>query len=264
MFTAGFVQFAPARKDVGRNIAGLDALLAGVRADLLVLPELANSGYMYGTPAELAPYAEPADGSGPYLSALRGCAARTGGVIVTGFAEAAAEGLYNSAAAVTGAGIVALYRKTHLFLDEQDLFLPGNTGFVVFEHAGARIGLMVCFDWYFPESARTLALRGSQIIAHPSNLVLPHCQTAMVTRCLENRVYAITTNRYGTEELDGKPLTFTGASQLISPRGERVLQAPVEGNCVLTAAIDPALADDKHVTARNDLFANRRPEMYDL
>jgi predicted amidohydrolase len=165
---------------------------------------------------------------------------------------------------VTGAGVVALYRKTHLFLDEQDLFLPGNTGFQVFEHAGARIGLMVCFDWYFPESARTLALRGSQIIAHPSNLVLPHCQTAMVTRCLENRVYAITTNRYGTEELGDKELTFTGASQLMTPRGERLLQAPVEGDCVLVAEIDPALADDKQVTPRNDLFANRRPEMYNL
>jgi predicted amidohydrolase len=264
MFIAGFVQFAPARYDVARNSAALAALLADVRADLIVLPELANSGYMYRTPAELAPYAEPADGSGPYLSRLRELAAHTGGVIVSGFAERAAEGLYNSAAAVTTSGVVALYRKTHLFLDEQDLFLPGDTGFVMFEHAGARIGLMVCFDWYFPESARTLALHGSQVIAHPSNLVLPHCQTAMITRCLENRVYAITTNRYGMEELDGKPLTFTGASQLVSPRGERLLQAPVDGDCVLTAQIALSLADDKHVTARNDLFANRRPELYDL
>ncbi len=263
MFTLGTVQFAPQRYDVAANIAQVAALLNGVRADLLVLPELANSGYLYASPAELAPYAEPGDGSGPFLAALRDLAASTGGVIVTGFAELAPEELYNSAAAVSAAGVLQVYRKTHLFLDEKTLFLPGDTGFLTFEHAGARIGMMICFDWYFPESARTLALRGAQIIAHPSNLVLPHCQTAMVTRCLENRVFAITTNRYGTEALaDGRGLTFTGASQVMGARGNRLCQAPAVGDAVLVAEIDLALADDKRVTARNDLFADRRPEYY--
>lgn len=262
MFTLGVVQFAPQRCDVAANIAQVSLLLRGFRADVLVLPELANSGYMYAAPIDLAPYAEPGDGSGPFLTALHGLAAETGGVIVTGFAERAADGLYNSAAAVNATGVVQVYRKTHLFLNEKSLFLPGNTGFRVFEHGGARIGMMVCFDWYFPESARTLALAGAQIIAHPSNLVLPHCQTAMVTRCLENRVFAVTTNRYGTEELGAASLTFTGASQLVNPLGQRLLEAPVVGDCVLIAEIDPAQANDKHVTHRNDLFADRRPELY--
>lgn len=263
MFTLGSVQFAPQRYDVAANIAQVAALLPGVRADLLVLPELANSGYLYASPGEQAPYAEPGDGSGPFLTALSELAATTGGVIVTGFAERAAEGLYNSAAAVNATGVIQVYRKTHLFLDEKTLFLPGDTGFRTFEHAGARIGMMVCFDWYFPEAARTLALRGAQIIAHPSNLVLPHCQTAMVTRCLENRVFAITTNRYGTETLpDSRSLTFTGASQVMDARGVRLRQAPVAGDAVLLAEIDPALAEDKRVTPRNDLFADRRPELY--
>jgi predicted amidohydrolase len=173
--------------------------------------------------------------------------------------------------------VIAHYRKTHLFGGEQDLFLPGDSGFRVFDYtprsgARARIGLMVCFDWYFPESARTLALRGVQVIAHPSNLVLPHCQTAMVTRCLENRVFAITTNRWGTEDLPdtgsgARSLTFTGASQVVTPNGERVAQAPLEGDCVRVVEIDPAQADDKHPTAgsqlRNDLLKDRRPEMYE-
>jgi len=259
---AGLVQFNPVRGDVAANIARVEKLLSDVRADLLVLPELANSGYMYAAPADLAPYAEPAGGSGPFLAALRACAARTGGIIVTGLAERAEEGLFNSAVAVGPEGVIHLYRKTHLFFEEQDLFLPGDTGFSVFEHAGARIGMMVCFDWYFPESARTLALRGAQIIAHPSNLVLPHCQTAMATRCLENRVFAITTNRYGTETLGEKSLTFTGASQLMSPLGVRLLQAPIEGDCVLLAEIDPAAANDKCPTTRNHLLNDRRPGMY--
>jgi len=262
MFRIGFAQFSPIRCDVSANVAAIEHLLQGVDADLLVLPELANSGYLYDSPDALLPFSEPGDGSGPFLSALQRLAGRTGGVIVAGFSERSPEGLYNSAAAVGAAGVIQVYRKTHLFAGEKLLFLPGDSGFHVFDHGGARIGMMVCFDWLFPESARTLALRGAQIIAHPSNLVLPYCQTAMFARCLENRVFAVTTNRYGTEDLADQRLTFTGASQIMTPRGERLGQAPIEGDCVVVVEIDPAAADDKRVTAANDLFADRRPEMY--
>lgn len=267
----GFVQFRPVRYDVAANVAQVRQLLAGVCADVLVLPEMANSGYLYAAPADLAPYTEPADGSGPFLGALSDLAKSSGGLIVTGLSEVAQAGLYNTAVAVNGQGVVAAYRKTHLFAGEKDLFLPGDTGFGVADYtaesgARARIGMMVCFDWYFPESARTLALRGAQIIAHPSNLVLPHCQTAMVTRCLENRVFAITTNRWGTEELGERALTFTGASQVLTPDGERVAQAPVAGDCVMVVEIEPREADNKRPSAgsqlRNDLLRDRRPEMY--
>ena len=265
-FQAGFAQFWPVRYDVARNVDQLHALLSGVHADLLVLPELANSGYMYETPESLAPYAEPGDGSGPFLSALRDMAAGIDGVIVAGFAELAAEGgrrgIYNSAAAVSAEGVLQVYRKTHLFADEKDPFLPGDRGFRVFKFRGVPIGMMVCFDWHFPESARTLALRGAQIIAHPSNLVLPFCQTAMVTRSLENRVFSITANRYGTETLHGNQLTFTGASQVLNTRGERLLQAPVSGDQVALVEIDPALAENKSVGARNDVFGDRRTSLY--
>jgi predicted amidohydrolase len=262
MLTAGFVQFCPVRGDVAANINVLQCLLTDVRADLLVLPELANSGYMYASPSDLMPFAEPGDGSGLFLSALREFAARMGGIIVTGLAERGPGGIYNSAAAVSGNGVLQVYRKTHLFADEKHLFLAGDTGFQVFEHGRVRIGMMVCFDWFFPESVRTLALRGAQIVAHPANLVLPYCQTAMVTRCLENRVFAITANRYGAEELGEVCLTFTGASQMLDTHGRRVLEAPAEANCVATREIDPSLADDKRVGEHNDLFGDRRPELY--
>jgi predicted amidohydrolase len=258
---------------VAANVDRIERLLTGVHADLVVLPELANSGYLYASPADLASYAEPGDGSGPFLSALRRLAGQTDGVIVAGFAERADpkgfpkpfgsdDVLYNSAVAVCEAGVLQVYRKTHLFADEKLLFLPGDTGFRVFEYRGARIGMMVCFDWHFPESARTLALASAQIIAHPANLVMPFCQTAMVTRCLENRVFAVTCNRHGTEELAGKPLTFTGASQILDTLGRCLAQAPTEGDCVAFCEIDPAAADDKRVNPRNDLFADRRPEWY--
>ncbi len=262
MYRVGFLQFCPLRHDVAANIAAVERLAAGIRADLLVLPELANSGYMFAIARDLQPCAEPGDGSGPFLSALQRLAGRAGGVIVTGFAEAGAAGLYNSAAAVDASGVRQVYRKTHLFQDEKDLFLPGDTGFRVFEQRGVRIGMMVCFDWFFPESARTLALLGAQIIAHPANLVLPWCQTAMVTRSLENVVFSITTNRFGTEDLREKGLTFTGASQVLDTKGRRLIQAPIAGEAVATCEIEPAQANQKQVGVRNDLFADRRPEMY--
>jgi predicted amidohydrolase len=262
-FRAGFVQFCPERYDVDRNIVKVERLLRHVQADLLILPELANSGYMYASPRDLASYAEMGDGSGPFLTALRRLAVDTGAAIVSGFAERSVEGLYNSAAAISPVGLLQVYRKTHLYADEKSLFLPGDTGFRLFEWRGIRVGMMICFDWHFPESARTLALRGAEIIAHPANLVMPFCQTAMVTRCLENRVFAITANRYGAETLDGKTLTFTGASQMLDTLGRRLLQAPGEGDLVAVSEIQPFLADDKRVGARNHLFDDRRPEMYD-
>lgn len=264
MFTLGFVQFCPTRFDVQQNIVLLERLLSGVRADLLVLPELANSGYMFAEPAALLPHSEPGDGSGPFLSALRRLANEVRGVIVSGFAERTPHGLFNSAAAVGSQGVLCLYRKTHLFADEKTLFLPGDTGFQVFEHAGARIGLMVCFDWFFPESARTLVLLGAQIIAHPANLVLPYCQQAMVTRSLENCVFSVTANRYGREHLGDKTLLFTGASQILDTKGRRLAQAPEQGDHVAICEVDPASADNKWLTSTNHLLNDRRVALYHL
>jgi len=258
----GYVQFQPLRRAVAQNIDALRALLRGVKADLLVLPELSNSGYLYSTPSDLAPYAEDPAAPGPFLSALVEFAAGTGGLIVAGFAERAPRGLYNSAAAVDPSGILQVYRKMHLFADEQDLFLPGDSGFKVLPWRGVRIGMMVCFDWAFPEAARTLALRGAQIIAHPANLVLPYCQQTMVARSLENRVFSITANRHGPEDLGEKKLNFTGRSQVLDPKGNLLLQAPLEGDAVAVCAVDPLAADDKWMTPRNHLFDCRRPEFY--
>ena len=125
-----------------------------------------------------------------------------------------------------------------------------------------RIGMMVCFDWIFPEAARSLALQGAQIITHPANLVLPYCQQAMLTRSLENGVFSITANRYGLEVLGEQKLAFTGASQVVSQRGARLVDAPTSGDCVAVVEIDPAAAEDKRITPRNDLLGDRRTEYY--
>ncbi len=232
--------------------------------ELVVLPELSNCGYLYPNPKSLGLYSEPATGDGPFLSSLRDFAQCTGGVIVAGYSEIHNEKIFNAAAAVGPEGVLANYQKTHLYADEKDLFQPGETGFQTFEWKDISIGMMICFDWIFPESARTLTLKGAQIIAHPANLVMPYCQQAMITRSIENRVFTITANRIGRESLGNHELHFTGQSQMTSPKGEVLWRGPEEEACVHLAEIDPELADDKNISHRNHLIIDRRPDRYML
>jgi predicted amidohydrolase len=122
---------------------------------------------------------------------------------------------------------------------------------------------MVCFDWFFPESMRSLALMGAEIVAHPANLILPYCPQAMPVRCLENRVFAITANRTGQEtRKEGKPLTFIGQSQITSHEGEIIIRASENEDVLSIVDIDPDLARNKTMTSLNNIFDDRRPEMY--
>ena len=160
-------------------------------------------------------------------------------------------------------GIVATYRKLHLFYEEKRWFTPGDLPLPVVDIGKARVGLMICFDWRFPEVARVLALKGAQVLLHPANLVQEHCQDAMITRCLENRVFAVTANRIGREtKPDGVSLSFTGRSQMVNPRGELLCRAASDKPATLLVDIDPRQADDKLATDRNDIFQDRRPEFY--
>ena len=157
-----------------------------------------------------------------------------------------------------------MYRKVQLFHNEKTIFEPGDRPPAVVEVGGVRLGMMICFDWIFPEVARTLALKGADILCHSTNLVLPFCQDAMVTRCIENRVFAATSNRVGTESRAGSELTFTGRSQVVAPRGEILTRAEVEGEGVFVVEIDPMLARDKAITSTNDVLGDRRPGLYEL
>jgi predicted amidohydrolase len=101
------------------------------------------------------------------------------------------------------------------------------------------------------------------VLAHPSNLVLPYCQEVMRARCIENRVFAVTANRVGTDARpDGASETFTGQSQVVDPEGHVLVRAPAEGEAEAAVAVDLALAHDKQINGRNDLFADRRPDFY--
>jgi predicted amidohydrolase len=263
-YQIALVQFKPVRRDVKTNIKKVQALLNGISADLVVLPELANSGYLYENHKSIKPFAESNQGDGDFLSSLIDLAASTKGIIITGYAELDGNHIFNSAAAVSEKGVIENYRKTHLYADEKLLFEPGNSGFKVLESQGVKIGIMICFDWIFPESVRTLALGGAQIIAHPANLVLPFCQEAMITRSIENKVFTITANRIGQEQLGKDHLQFTGTSQMTSPKGEILYRGPKNKETIHITTIDPEQTQNKRISAMNDLFDDRRPEYYKL
>jgi len=257
----GYVQMNPVFGEIEKNLDRADALIEGANADLLVLPELFNTGYLITSKEEIRTLAEEVPG-GRTTQRLAAIAKQRGVHLVAGIAERSGERIFNSAVLVSPAGHLATYRKIHLFFEEKMWFDPGDGEFSVYDIGPCRVGMMVCFDWFFPESARMLALKGAQVICHPSNLVLPYCQTAMVTRCLENRVFAVTCNRTGTEHRGGKVLHYTGASQVVDTGGNLLSRAGENEEVAVVVDIDPAKAQDKQLNLHNNLFGDRRPSFY--
>lgn len=260
----GFIQFDPTFGDVAVNLSTMEAALEGAgRADLMVLPELATSGYNFTSVEEAAALSEPIPG--PSTERLAGVAKRLNTFLVVGLAEAADGVRYNSAALIGPDGWMGTYRKLHLYDREKLYFAPGNMGLPVFRlplPGEPMIGMMICFDWRFPEAARGLALAGADILAHPSNLVLTFCQAAMITRCLENRVFAITANRTGVEDRGDHRIGFTGGSQIVDPSGTILAAADAANAGSAVVTIDLAESRRKGINSRNDLFGDRRVGEY--
>ncbi len=255
-------QFAPEFGEWEKNAAKVRSAVSGVDCDLLVLPELAFTGYQFVSSEEVSNFAEPIP-DGATCRALIELAREAGCHIVCGLPERAGGRFYNSAVLVGPEGFVGRYRKAHLFCDEKLWFAPGDTGFNVFKAGGARVGIIICFDWLFPEATRILALKGAQIVLQPANLVLPWCQKIALARAWENRIFFVTANRTGVEERGGlEALRFTGQSQVAAPDGEVLFRLGEDEEALKVADIDPARADAKEVTRRNDILGDRRPELY--
>lgn len=278
----GFFQFAPKFGDRPANLAKVESALGKAAADLVVLPELFSTGYCFADRAELAGFAEsfgPTPGPGPTMTGLRNLVDRTGIAIAAGIAEQATDGrVFNSAVLLAPGQPEPLltYRKIHLFGREKELFAPGDRAGQTAVYQGCRIGLEVCFDHFFPELTRSLALQGAQLICHPANLVLRYAQQTTITRALENGVFWVLANRIGTEERSGlgnsppripgkeseRRLTFTGLSQIVGPRGKVLAAAGETEEALKIAELDPSRADDKEIFKGNDLLKDRRPELY--
>lgn len=263
-YRVSVLQYQPQFLQPDANFQAIKELLLPVKSDLVVLPELALSGYVFCTQDEVAKIAEEIP-SGSIFTQFRELSRQLDLSIVYGFAEKAGDQYFNSCALVNPDGSYYIYRKIHLFYREKLFFSPGEQPFTVHpgKH-GIKLGLMICFDWQFPESARSLGLLGAQILCHPSNLVLPWCQEAMKTRNLENRCFSITSNRTGTEINQEQKQYFTGMSQILGTKGEILIRMNDHEAAVYTVEIDPELAQDKAVTKLNSVYGDRRPELYSL
>jgi predicted amidohydrolase len=223
---------------------------------------LFTTGYLFTSRKELERLAEPIDGDTAAafieFTRSRNC------TVYGGIPERDGDRVFNSALLVSKGKLESVYRKLHLFKAEKQIFDRAEGPPPVVRAQDAELGLMICFDWVFPEMARTLALDGAQVLLLCANLVLPYCQHAMITRSIENGVFTLLANRVGTEDRGGKSLTFTGGSEIVDHRGRVLARASADRAEIIQAEFNPADAEDKMITPENHLFDDRRTPFYRL
>jgi 5-aminopentanamidase len=261
-------QTNPRLGDLENNLAEIERLIESTEAELIVFPELAITGYLFHTPEEARPYARQVDSSEVKRLQKR-CKEQRKSIIV-GHLEEADDRLFNSALFIDHRGeLIGHYRKTHLFHFEKQVFTPGDTGFKVFKLTRengetVKVGIMICYDWRFPESARSLALAGADIIAVPSCIVTRTgmLHTVLQARAFENKVILAFADRVGTEASKDTSLTYRGESCIINYNGEILTRGDDASPAVLQAEVDPKATRSKSFSELNDIFNDRRPDQY--
>ena len=257
-------QVAPRIADLQANrrlslSAIADAAAAG--ADVIVLPELVTSGYVFESAEEAVSVA-----ISPAHPLFEQWAAEAGGaVVVGGFAELGEDGLvYNSAAVVDRSGVTGVYRKVHLWDREKLWFAPGGEPPRVFDTSAGRIGVLICYDLEFPEMPRMLALAGAELICVPTNwpyVTRPEGErppevTIGMAAARVNRVAVACCDRTGTE----RGQQWTAGTTIIDEQGW--VLASQTGAGPARATVDLARSHDKTYTDLADALADRRPELY--
>jgi predicted amidohydrolase len=258
-------QIAPDVTDPAASAGRATAAVAAAiddGAEVVVLPELVHSGYVFESIDEARAAAITSDSE--LLHTWSAEARRGSALVIGGIAELGSDGaLYNSSVAVDGSGVLAVYRKLHLWGEEPRWFAHGDAPAPVLDTRFGRIGLAVCYDIEFPELTRGLALGGAELIVLPANW--PRDEEPSMLRSLAsttaylNRVFVAVCDRCGTE----RGLEFEGGSVIAHPDGRfRAGAVADRGAGTLIAEIDLADARDKHNGPHNDAFADRRPETY--
>jgi predicted amidohydrolase len=257
----GYVQTKPVFGKKKDNLDQAVELNDKTDADLLVLPELFSTGYYFPSKARLMQLAEEIP-SGKTVRTFKNLARKKNCHFVFGMAEKKGSRAYNSSVYVTPHGKIYLYRKLQLFYKEATVFARGNLKPKVFPFYEYKLGMMICFDYMFPEICRVMALAGADLICHPSNLVLEYCQLANRTRSLENRVFIIMSNRVGEDTAFGETLKFTGMSQITSPDGSVLARGPKTKPALSVTDIDMQDSREKKPTPYNHVLNDRRPGFY--
>lgn len=260
------LQMAPQLGAVDANRAAIDDLVAGAAsagAQVVVLPELASSGYVFTDRDEALAAAEPADG--PTLQRWTASARRHDLVVVGGFCERAGDVLYNSAAVVDRDGVRAVYRKAHLWDRERLLFTPGDQPPPVIDTRHGRIGVLICYDLEFPEWVRLPALAGAQLLCAPVNWPWaprpagerPGEVVRVQADAAVNRMAIAACDRTGAE----RGVEWVRGSVIVDADGWP-LAGPDPDATTLLADVDLAASDVKLISELSDVHADRRPELY--
>lgn len=262
---AASVQTDPQIGQVQRNLEVVLSHLNSIRADLLVFPECALTGYGFDTRVDAWHLAEPIPG--PSTERISAECQRANRWVIVGMLEADLKGnLFNSAAFIGPQGIVGTYRKVHLpHLGVDRFATPGDKGFPVFDVPFGRVGILICYDGGFPEAARVLKLGGAQMICLPTNWpegAEVSCQFLPMVRAHENHINFLSANRVGNES----GFRFLGGSKICDDAG-RVLAEAGDREKVISAELDLDRADQNRVINipgryEVDRIGHRRPDLY--
>jgi len=254
--------------DRERNFARIVEVLhetAAKGAKLTIFPEAALTGYCFNSLEEARPQAEPIPG--PSTERMVQVCRKLDAFVVYGLLEADGERIFNACALVGPSGVVASYRKIHLpFLGVDRFTTPGDRPFAVYEAAGMRVGMHICYDGGFPESARVMMLQGADLVVLPTNWPPgSECMAgfAVNTRAMENNIYYAACNRVGEE----RGFRFIGQSKICDPSGRALAEAAHDREEVLYADVDVERARKKKIVRvpklhEIDRLRDRRPEMY--
>lgn len=240
---------------------------ADAGAQVVVLPELTPSGYVFSDRAEARSLAEPADG--PTAAQWSQLAERHGLVIVGGICELGEQDrVYNSAILVDPGGVRAVYRKAHLWDTELGFFVPGDAEPPVTDTLHGKIAVMICYDVEFPEWVRLPALAGAELLVVPTNWPAepvpagerPMMVTNVQVAAFANRMFVAAACRCGPE----RGVSWVGGSIIAGPDGYPLAgPAGADEPELVIADCELGQARSKAVSARNDMHADRRTDLYD-
>lgn len=226
----GFFQYAVFYRDRAANLEYIANQVSAETFDLLVLPELFTSGYCSDDPDDMRTQAEALTESST-VKALREIAGCCGGTIVGTIPEIDNGTLFNTAVVVNGSGLSGVQRKVHLTDYEKRCFSPGDA-IQVIDVSGVGVGIMTCFDSWFPAFGAMLKQGGAEVFCVPSSFGGPVTPTILPIRARENQVFLINCNRIGEEVIGGVVEPFCGGSQIVSPDGEVLAEAGGEEELV--------------------------------
>ena len=234
-------------------------------ADLIVFPECAVTGYVFASREEAIPFMETVPG--PSTDKMAAYCKKFGVHVIFGLLEADGDKCFNTAVLISPQSLVGKYRKNHLPFLGVDRFLDsGNIPFQVYSTAVGNIGMHICYDCTFPESARVMALKGADILVLPTNWPEGRekiCKYVINARAYENRVHFVAVDRVGTE----RSARFLGNSKIVNASGDTLVEASSDKEETIYAEVSLAEARQKRIIFKPgefemDFMLDRQPMLY--